>query len=288
LRADAPEPGAESERARARAELQELIATVDLREGPVVIGDGLATVRTDGGLRFIDSDDSTTVLSRIWGNPPSTVLGMLVPSDFHPTNEASWAVVLDYTKDGHVDDKDAGKINYDKLLKQMQRDTESRNKEREKEGYEKVELLGWAEPPHYDAAQHHIYWAKRLRFGGADGATLNYCIRLLGREGVLELNAVGSEAQLAEIQQKAPALLSSVTFNDGHRYADYNPATDKMASYGVAALVAGGIAAKTGVFKGIWLAVLSLKKFAILAVAGAVAAIRAFLKKRSGGSPDSK
>src|SRR2546426_2131137 len=34
--------------------------------------------------------------------------------------------------------------------------------------------------------------------------------------------------------------------NEGHRYADFVPGTDKVAEYGIAALIAGGVAAKAG------------------------------------------
>ena len=63
--------------------------------------------------------------------------------------------------------------------------------------------------------------------------------------------------------------MSAVEFNSGNRYADFNPASgDKVASYGIAALVAGGVAAKLGFFKGLWVLVLGAKKFIII---GAVA-----------------
>ncbi len=50
-----------------------------------------------------------------------------------------------------------------------------------------------AAPPRYeDAATHKLYWAKELNFEGDSGDTLNYSICMLGRKGVLELNAIAS------------------------------------------------------------------------------------------------
>jgi len=46
-----------------------------------------------------------------------------------------------------------------------------------------------------------------------------------------------------------------------------------VATYGIAALVAGGIAAKVGLLKGVWVAILAAKKFIIL---GALAVARYF------------
>jgi uncharacterized membrane-anchored protein len=37
-----------------------------------------------------------------------------------------------------------------------------------------------------------------------------------------------------------------------------------VASYGIAALVAGGVAAKLGLFKGLWVLLLGAKKFVIV------------------------
>ena len=61
-----------------------------------------------------------------------------------------------------------------------------------------------------------------------------------------------------------------VDFKEGHRYADFNPKTDKVAAVGLAALVAGGVAVKMGLLKGLWVALLAAKKFVIIGVGAAV------------------
>jgi uncharacterized membrane-anchored protein len=66
-----------------------------------------------------------------------------------------------------------------------------------------------------------------------------------------------------------------VDFKEGSRYADFDPKVDKVAAYGIAALVAGGIAAKFGLFKLLWIGLLAAKKFVII---GAIA-VAAFVKK---------
>src|SRR5205814_4303057 len=122
------------------------------------------------------------------------------------------------------------------------------------QGYAAMELIGWAAPPRYDKAAHKLYWAKELKFSGETGNTLNYNIRVLGRRGVLVLNAVAAMLQLPEIEKNTPKILAAIDFNPGNRYADFSEASgDKVASYGIAALVAGGVAAKLGLFKGLWI-----------------------------------
>ena len=145
-----------------------------------------------------------------------------------------------------------------------------------------MELLGWAAPPRYDSATHKLYWAKELKFGNETGNTLNYNIRMLGRRGVLVLNAVASMDQLSQIEQKTPEILSAIDFNQGHRYADFNPASgDKVATYGLAALVAGGVAAKLGFFKAIWVAIIAAKKFIIIGVLAVAAWFRKLFRKKT-------
>jgi uncharacterized membrane-anchored protein len=70
-------------------------------------------------------------------------------------------------------------------------------------------------------------------------------------------------------------LMEYVEFNEGQRYTDYEPGTDKLAAYGIGALVAGKVAAKAGFFKGILIALMAAKKFVIIALIG----IAAFIKK---------
>ena len=114
------------------------------------------------------------------------------------------------------------------------------------QGYPSIALIGWAAPPRYDSVEKKMYWAKELQFGDSPERTLNYNIRILGRRGYLVLNAVGTMDQLAAVEKLAPSVLASVNFQDGHRYADFSPKTDKIATYGLAGLVAGGVLAKAG------------------------------------------
>ena len=145
-------------------------------------------------------------------------------------------------------DEDAAEIDYDGLLKEMQADTRDGNAARVEAGYDAVELLGWALPPRYDAANKKLHWAKLLRFGDATEPTLNYNARVLGRRGVLVMNVIGSAAQLPEIQAALGPIMAAVDFTTGHRYRDFDPGVDDMAAYGIGGLVAGKVLAKVGLF----------------------------------------
>ena len=246
-------------------EMRRLADSLKYQTGVITLKDGLAKISLPEAFKYLDPKDSDTVLSKIWANPPRpNTLGMIVPADFDPVSSEAWVVILSFADDGYVKDDDASKIDYDDLLKKMKEGTADASKEREKQGYASVELVGWATPPRYDAATHKLYWAQEIKFGGQQEHTLNYNIRLLGRRGVLVLNAVASIGQLKEVEAATPTLLSMVDFQEGHRYADFKPGTDKVATYGIAALIAGGIALKAGLLKGLWIGILALKKFIIL------------------------
>ena len=243
--------------------------SLNYQTGMVSLRNGVASIRVPASFRFLDDAGSRRLLVQAWGNPPaaaSDVLGMLVPADISPLAEGGWGIVISYDEDGYVSDADAEKMDYAKLLNEMRQGTEESNQERRKEGFDTVELVGWAEPPSYDKASHKMYWAKELAFSESEEHTLNYSIRILGRRGVLILNAVSSMTQLPAMKTATGDVLAAVDFNEGHRYSDYLPGKDKAATYGLTGLIVGATAAKAGFFKVIWLSILAFKKFIILGV----------------------
>lgn len=266
-----------------------LLKSLKYRQGVIDLRGGLAELTVPTNFNYLGPSDAETVLVKLWGNPPDEQkpLGLLIPAGMTPISSNAWVVTINYSADGYVKDSDADKINYDDLLKKMQKGVAAENQERKKQGYPTVDLLGWAAPPHYDAATHKLYWAKKLKFEGEDGDTLNYNIRILGRRGVLELNAVANLDQFNEIDKQTPEILGMIDFKEGNRYADFDPHVDKVAKYGIATLVAGGTlaaAAKFGLLKGIWVFILAAKKF-IIVVFVAVAAFFRKLFRRRGGTP---
>lgn len=250
-------------------------ASLAFRQGEVTVGDGIATLRVPEGWRYLGPADAEKLLVQGWGNPPGTgALGMLFPAGVSPLADEGWGVVITFDEDGYVEDDDAAGIDYSKLLGEMQEETRGSNPARKEQGSPTVDLVGWAEPPHYDAATHKLFWAENLRFEGSEGNTLNYKVRVLGRRGVLVLNAVSSMGQLADVRRDMQQVIGFTDFNQGHRYADYTPGTDKVAAYGIGALVAGKVAAKAGLFKGLLALLLAGKKFVVIGVLALAAFVR--------------
>lgn len=272
-------------------QLETTQAKLQWKTGKITLPGGKAEINLPTGYRYLAPSDAQIVLEELWGNPDGkNTLGMIFGPGQEPLTKGGWGAILSYDDDGHIDDEDAAKTDFNELLEDMKKSSEENNEERVKQGYEKVQLLGWAEAPHYDAAAHKIYWAKNLKFEGNEGNTLNYFVRVLGREGVLEINAVSDMEALAQVKEGMNALNAAATFTAGNRYADFNKDTDKMSELGLAALVTGGaaVAVKTGFFKGLLLMLLAAKKFVVIALLGLVAGIKAWWGSRQKKAEDER
>ncbi len=282
--APAPAPAAQAapqevNRDSVMASLVKIEKGLEYRTGEIKLEDGLAKVNLPAGYRYLDAKQTETVLTDLWGNPPgSKTLGMILAPGQEPLGDESWAVIIEYEEDGYVKDDDAEKINYDDMLKDMQKATESGNEDRKKDGYAAMHLVGWAEKPYYDKTEHKLHWAKELRVEGSEHTSLNYNIRILGRRGVLVLNAVAPMSALETVKAGIPPVLKSVEFQEGHRYSEFIPGTDKVATYGIAALVAGGVLAKVGFFKIMIGVLLAAKKFIIIGLLAFVAFFKRLFK----------
>jgi uncharacterized membrane-anchored protein len=246
--------------------------------GTVSLKNDLATLEVPDGFKFLDSEQSNYVLTELWGNPPNETLGMLLPEDMSPMqDDFTYCVEITYSQEGYIDDEDAADLDYDDLLEEMQNDTNAANPERIAQGYGGMEFVGWASKPFYDASTKKLHWAKEIKFDGYDVNTLNYNIRVLGRRGYLNLNAIGDIDVLYEFNKDRDVILSSVAFNGGNQYSDFNPDLDEVAAYGIGGLIAGKVLAKVGLFAGI------LKFWKFIAI-GAVAAFGGLRKRIFGGS----
>ena len=259
----------------------DFLASLHFQNGKINLPGGIATLNLSEKFRYISPEDAERLLVEAWGNPPGNkTLGMVLPANTSPLGEDGWGVVISYNEDGYVKDTDADEINYDKLLADMKKESEENNEERVKQGYGSMLLVGWAEPPRYDKQTRKMYWAKEYAVTKGPNS-LNYNIRVLGRKGVLVLNAIASMEQINQIKSEMPAVLAATEFTAGNQYGDFDSKTDHVAEYGLAALVAGGIAAKLGLFAKLFGMLLVLKKFIIVGVVAVGAYVKKFLGKKS-------
>ena len=251
--------------------------------GAMSISEGRATLHIPEGYGYLDPDEADRVL-QAWGNPPGGGRdGMIISTEVSLFSAEGWAVLVSYDDMGHVDDEDAADIDWDGLLADKQASDEAANAQRRELGLTEVHLTGWAEPPHYDAERNRLYWASLLE--ATDGEkTVNYDVRVLGREGVLVMSAIADADAMAVLKPAMEDVITFGEFNAGHRYLDFDPQIDRVATAGLGTLVAGKVAAKTGMLAVIGAALLKAKKLLIVGlVAVAAAARRLFF---GGAAPD--
>lgn len=263
------------------AHAKKILSSLDRKQGTIKLPNGAASLDVPDNFYYLDPNDAETILVEAWGNPPGAGLntqGMLFPSESTPFDQGAWGVMIEYEEDGYVSDEDADDIDYDELLAQMKEGAEEASKERVQQGYEPIELIGWAAKPFYDQASHKLHWAKEVKFGDQAIHTLNYNIRVLGRKGVLVLNFIADMNQKDLIDSQIDTVLALADFDQGSRYADFNPSIDKVATYGIGALVAGKVIAKTGILVA---ALVFLKKFGLLILVAIGGLLSKFFKRKA-------
>jgi uncharacterized membrane-anchored protein len=254
--------------------------TFQFTTGDVTLPNKVATLHLGEKYHYLSPSEASKLL-QAWGNPADeSTQGAVLPADVNPLTEEGWAVFLTYKKDGHVDDSDAAKIDYEDLLKNMKEGTEDSNEARKESGFPPMHIVGWAEPPRYDRSSKRLYWAKELKQDNGSPNSLNYDVRVLGREGVLSMQAVSFMNQAQKIIADMRPLVEVAEFNEGYRYAEFNSKTDKLAEYGLGGLIVAGVAAKLGLFGKLFAMLLAFKKVILVGIVAVGGAIAKLFKKK--------
>ncbi len=219
------------------------------QHGTIQLKNNIGTLTVPKGFKYLSPSQSEMVLVELWGNPPtSSTYGMLIPENMGLMDSNSFVFNIEYDAIGYVEDDDAADINYGDLLKQLQDESIQENEQRKKEGYSPITLVGWASSPYYDNKRKILHWAKELNFEGQERNTLNYNVRILGRKGVIVLNAIASMSELPIVKKDLEQVMASISFSQGNRYEDFDSGTDEIAAWTIGGLVAGKVLAKAGFF----------------------------------------
>lgn len=210
------------------------------------MGDGLAQIQVPTGYLFADADD-TRELMQLFGNPPTDQeIGLIAPE----SEDEDWFLVFEYAPVGYVKDDEKDEIDAAAILESVREGTEASNDERKEMGGEALHIKGWFEEPHYNEKTHNLVWAIEAHGDDPAHRVVNYDVRLLGREGYVSATLVAGPDQVAAKLPEVEELLKGFSFMPGQRYAEFKEG-DKVAEYGLAALVAGGAGAaavKLGLF----------------------------------------
>jgi len=252
--------------------------------GSIVLPNGVAKLNVPKGFKYLNAEQSNFIISDIWGNPKrNDILGMIFPENSGPYGQQSYAFIISYDASGFVKDDDADKINYDDMLMQMQVDEVEENKTRVAAGYPAIHMAGWASKPFYDKTNKVLHWAKNLHFSDADSLdanTLNYEVRILGRKGVLSMNAVATINELDSVKKDINTILAMPSFTDGNAYKDFDSKTDNVAAWTIGGLVAGKVLLKVGFWAVLGKFFLAAWKFIAIGAIAVWGAIKKFFGKK--------
>lgn len=231
--------------------------TVNWIDGGVTVPVGeLSSLNLDESLQYLDQAN-TPIIQQYIGN---TVYGTEIGSVFPTSEEESWYVLFDYEESGYISDKEKSKIDAKELLKSYQQGTEEGNEGLPEE--EHLFVKGWHTEPFYDEADSTLKWALLAEdFYG--NSIINYNVRILTREGYVSVLLVTDESTLDhDIEILNTMILPEYTINEGFRYEDHDPSTDKIAEYGLTGLILGGAGLVAAKKAGLLIAAgLLLKKF---------------------------
>jgi uncharacterized membrane-anchored protein len=202
-----------------------------------------ATLKLPKNYFFVPKSEGARILRALGNVVDETDLIGLVLGE---SDSDQWIVVIRYIKEGCIKDDDAKNWNADELLKNITEGVAEANKDRAARGFAELQVIGWVEPPAYDAATHRLVWSMLAKDKGEPDSApkgINYNTYALGRDGYFSLNLLSNSTQIASDKTAARELLADLAYNSGKRYEDFSATTDRIAEYGLAALI-GGIAVK--------------------------------------------
>jgi uncharacterized membrane-anchored protein len=224
---------------------------IEWQEGPSTgtLGD-IARIKIPEGFRFAGRDGVRRFMELTQNPVSGDELGvMLSPSG---PDDQTWFVIFEFNPIGYVKDDEKGQLDANAILSSLKKGNERGNEERRKRGWATLDLLGWSTPPRYDPVTNNLTWAIRASSEGSE--VINHSVRLLGRKGVMDADLVLGPAQISSAVPEFDSLLDGFEFSQGNRYAEWVKG-DKVAAYGLTALVAGGVGAaavKSGALGKLW------------------------------------
>jgi len=239
-----------------------------------------ATLKLPANYFFVPKAEGARVL-RALGNVvnETNFVGLIVGA----RQGDQWIVVIRYVKEGYIKDDDAKNWNADGLLKNLRDGTEETNKDRVARGFPEMQVIGWVEPPSYDATTHRLVWsllAKDKDTPDSAPKGVNYNTFALGRDGYFSLNLLSGSDRIANEKAVAHELLADLSYNAGKRYEDFSATTDRIAEYGLAALIGGIAVKKLGLLALLGAFILKFAKLILFGAAAVGALVMRFFRRK--------
>jgi uncharacterized membrane-anchored protein len=256
---------------------QEDEAAKFLNSLPWTVGPGTAKVgnqaeiKVPEGARFTGSAGTRKMLEMMHNPTAGSELGLLT------NDQLDWFVIFEFEDIGYVKDADKEKLDGKAMLESLREGNEAGNEERKKRGWAPITIVGWHTAPFYNKETNNLEWCIKGASEGHD--IVNYNTRILGRGGVMSANLLVAPEQLDATLPNIKTMLKGFSYTDGQKYSEWKSG-DKIAKYGLSALVVGGavgVAAKLGLLGKLAASLGKLWKLIIVGFIGLGAAIKGLL-----------
>lgn len=239
-----------------------------------------AVLKLPAAYVWVPEPAASRLMKALGNHPDERELGLIFPK----SDDQNWMIVAEYEPAGYIKDDDAKNWDVDELLTSVQEGTAEANKDRKEHGFAELEIVGWIEKPIYQPNHHHLVWSIAAKHKGdttGQSQSVNYNTYALGREGYISMDLITGNDTIAADKSHVQSVLGALAFTDGKRYADFNSSTDKVAAYGLAALVGGLAVKKLGLFAVAAAFFLKFAKVIALAAAGGFGVFTKFFKGKS-------
>jgi uncharacterized membrane-anchored protein len=242
------------------AEIEKLYGSMNPIYGPSTVDIlGKATARIDSDRWYLDVADTKKYFRLTENLVPEAEVVLILDS-----GNNGWAAYFSLLDTGYI--KDLEPPDSDATLEEAKDNNIAANVYRQEQDLPLLYVDRWAIEPRYDPNANLLEWAMVLTSTSSDVAqseVINYHTRILGREVTMQVVLVCSSDVLESSIVELKETLRAYNFNAGQRYADFKEG-DRVAQYGLAALITGGAAA-LATKKGFWAAaaafLIAAKKF---------------------------
>jgi uncharacterized membrane-anchored protein len=228
----------------------------------------MAEIQVPEGTRFTGPDGTRKLLELMHNPTDGSELGLLTD------NALNWFIIFEFEDIGYVKDAEKEKLDGNEILDSLRKGNELGNEERKKRGWPPITIVGWHTPPFYNKETNNLEWCIKGSSQGHD--IVNYNTRILGRGGVMSANLLVAPPELDTALPHIKTILDGFSYVQGQKYSEWKSG-DKIAKYGLSALVVGGavgVAAKMGLLAKLAASLGKLWKVIIVGAAGLLAALK--------------
>jgi uncharacterized membrane-anchored protein len=251
---------------------EKVFNSIKWTSGPstVKVGDQ-GEIKLTEGLKFTGPEGTRKMMELMQNPTDGSELGLLTNADL------DWFVLFEFEDSGYVKDADKEKLDAKAMLDSIREGNEQSNKARAERGWAPIQIVGWHTAPFYNKETNNLEWCIKGSSEGHD--IVNYNTRILGRSGVMSANLLVDPKDLDQRLIEVKQILGGFSYVSGKKYSEWRSG-DKIAKYGLTALVVGGAvgaAAKLGFLAKIAASLGKLWKAIIVGLIAIGAGIKKFL-----------